>query len=223
MYNPYSIMKKRLFVFDLDGTLIDAYQAVWETLSYTLSVFGYPPVDFETAKRSVGYGDKNYIPKFFKPEHVEQARQIYREYHLKNLNGKVHLLPGARQLLEKLKQDKRIIGVASNRPSESGIPIVRNLDIMEFFSRMLFGDQVTRQKPEPDMLLKLIEETNVKPQDTVFVGDMTIDILTGKNAGVDTIVVPTGSSTRTELVESKPSYLCDSLFDVIKLLDSGIL
>jgi len=73
------------------------------------------------------------------------------------------------------------------------------------------------------MLLKLIEETNVKPQDTVFVGDMTIDILTGKNAGVDTIVVPTGSSTRTELVESKPSYLCDSLFDVIKLLDSGIL
>jgi len=216
-------MKKELFIFDLDGTLIDAYQAIWETLLHTLSVFCYPPVDFEIAKRAVGYGDKNYIPRFFKPEHVEQARKIYREYHLKNIDGKVCLLPGARQVLEKLKQDNRIIGVASNRASESGLYIIKNLGIIEFFFRTVFGDQVQRQKPEPDMILKLIEDSGIRPQNTVFIGDMTIDVLTGKNAGVDTIVVPTGSSTVNELIKSEPSWFCNSLFDVLKMLDSGII
>lgn len=216
-------MKKSLFIFDLDGTLIDAYQAIWETLLYTLNALGYEQVDFETAKRAVGYGDKNYIPRFFKPQHIEQARKIYREYHLKNLNGKVHLLPGARQILEKLHKNKRLITIASNRPSESGLAIIENLGIINFFSNMVFGDQVQQQKPHPDMILRLIEEGGVKTEHTVFIGDMTIDVFTGKNAGVDTIVVPTGSSSREELVESKPTWLCNSLFEVIKMLDSDIL
>lgn len=216
-------MKKRLFIFDLDGTLIDAYQSIWETLLYTLNALGYEPVDFETAKRAVGYGDKNYIPRFFKPQHIEQARKIYRKYHPKNLNGKVHLLPGARQILEKLHNDKKLIAVASNRPSESGLVIIENLNIMKFFFKMIFGDQVQQQKPHPDMILRLMEEAGVKAEQTVFIGDMTIDVFTGKNAGVDTIVVPTGSSSMEELAESKPSWLCNSLFDVIKMLESGIL
>ncbi|HPP67266.1 MAG TPA: HAD family hydrolase, partial [bacterium] len=200
-------MKKQLFIFDLDGTLVDAYQAIWKALLYARSALGYPPVDFETAKRAVGYGDKNYILKFFRQDDVEQARTIYLEYHLKILNNNISLMPGARDILEKLKQNKRVIAVASNRPSRAGLCILENLGIKDFFSKTIFGDQVKQQKPDSEMISKIIEELGINPRVAVFIGDMTIDVATGRNAGVDTIAIPTGSSTLDELRESNPARL----------------
>ncbi len=192
-------MKKQLFIFDLDGTLMDAYQAIWETLVYTLNKLGYPPVDFETAKRAVGHGDKNYIPRFFRPEHVEQASKIYREYHLKSLDGRVKLLPGAKELLEKLKETDKFIAVASNRPCESGMLLLKKLGIETYFDKTVFGDHVINQKPDPEMILKLLDFFRMDKEKAVFIGDMDIDVYTGKKAGIDTIVVPTGSSTIEEI------------------------
>ncbi|HOJ30904.1 MAG TPA: HAD family hydrolase [bacterium] len=215
-------MKKHLFIFDLDGTLMDAYQAIWETLLYTLSSLGYPPVDFETAKRAVGHGDKHYIPVFFKPEDVEKARKIYREYHLKSLNGKVRLMPGAKQLLEKLKNSNRFIAVASNRPSESGMLIIKNLGIESFFNYTVFGDQVANQKPDPEMLIKVLEFFGLEKEKAVFIGDMDIDAVTGKKAGIDTLIVSTGSSTIDQIMVSNPSKICNNLFEIIDMLDKGL-
>lgn len=216
-------MKKKLFIFDLDGTLMDAYQAIWETLLYTLASLGYGPVDFETAKRAVGHGDKYYIPVFFKPEDVERARKIYREYHLKSLNGKVHLLPGAKQLLEKLKNTNRFIAVASNRPSESGLLIIKKLGIEHFFNYTIFGDQVTNQKPDPEMIIKVLQFFKVEKENAVFIGDMDIDVITGKKAGIDTIIVTTGSSTLDQIIESNPSKICNNLFEIVDMLDKQLL
>ncbi|MCM8759276.1 MAG: HAD family hydrolase [Candidatus Omnitrophica bacterium] len=216
-------MKKKLFIFDFDGTLMDAYQAIWETLLYTLNKLGYPPVDFETAKRAVGYGDKNYIPRFFRPEDVEQASKIYREYHLKSLDGRVKLLPGAKELLKKLKEDGRLVAIASNRPFESGDLIIKKLGIKEYLDTAIFGDQVNNQKPDPEMVLKLLDLFQVEKEKAVFIGDMDIDVYTGKKAGVDTIVVPTGSSTIEELKKANPSMLCNSLFDVLELVNKNLI
>ncbi|MCM8822015.1 MAG: HAD family hydrolase [Candidatus Omnitrophica bacterium] len=216
-------MKKKLFIFDLDGTLIDAYISIWETLLHTLKTLGYPPVDFQTAKRAVGHGDKNYIPRFFKPDDVDKASKIYREYHLKSLNGKAKLLPGAKDLLEVLKQTQRNIAVASNRPSESGILLVRNLGIEHFFDKMMFGDQVTNQKPDPEILIKILVYFKIDRENAIFVGDMDIDAATGKKAGIDTFVVSTGSSTIEELKTSNPSRICNSLFEILEMLKQGLL
>lgn len=217
------IMKKNLFVFDLDGTLIDAYQAIWETLLYTLNKFGYKPIDFETAKSAVGHGDKNYIPRFFRPEHVEQASKIYRDHHLKTLDGRIKLLPGAKELLEKLKETGRFIAVASNRPCESGKLIIKNLGIEKYFDRTIFGDEVIHQKPDPEMLLKLLDFFEISKEKAVFVGDMDIDVHTGSKAGIDTIVIPTGSSSIDQLKTANPSMLCNSLFDILELVDRNLL
>ncbi len=216
-------MKKKLFIFDLDGTLVDAYQAIWETLLYTLEKLGYPPVDFETAKMAVGHGDKKYIPRFFKPEDVEKASKIYREIHLKKLDGKVKLLPGAKELLQKLKQKEKLTGLASNRPCESGVIILKITDLQQYFDRTIFGDQVKNQKPDPEILLNLIDFFKLSKEETVFIGDMDIDVETGKKAGVDTIVVPTGSSTLKQLENSKPSRICNSLFEILKMLEDELI
>jgi len=216
-------MEKKLFIFDLDGTLMDAYQIIWKSLTHTFSMLGYPPVDFETAKRSVGMGDTQFMIRFFRPEDVERARAIYRSYHLSNLQGNVSLMPGAIQLLEYLKDRGRFMAVASNRPRATGEALLKTLDIQHYFQKVLFADMISRPKPEPEIIETLAQFFHVEKNEILFVGDMDIDVNTGKNAGVATAVVPTGSSTRQELMAAKPEFFCESLMQLLELLKNGKL
>jgi phosphoglycolate phosphatase len=214
-------MHKDLFIFDLDGTLMDAYQAIWASLTHTLDAFGYPPVDYEVAKHAVGMGDKHFVTKFFKPADVEQARRIYRDHHLSIIHDKVFLMPGAGELLAFLTARGKFLAVASNRPRETGRSIIRQLDIEHYFQRVVFADMVARPKPSPDVVEAITSFFGAARQQALFVGDMDIDVNTGKNAGVDTVAVATGSSSHEELKACGPDCLCLSLHELLAELKNG--
>ena len=79
------MIKKKLFVFDLDGTLADVYRAIEKSLNFTRKKFGYPKVDFKEIKRKVGRGDKLFIESFFSKKDAPKALGIYRKHHLKSV------------------------------------------------------------------------------------------------------------------------------------------
>jgi len=192
----------KFVIFDLDGTLIDAYPAVEETLNYTLSQCGMPPVDGDVIKRTVGWGDRHLVRAFVGEERIGRAIEIYRRHHRESLLRGSSLLPGALDLLMGLKRQGLLLAVASNRPKEYSVILTRHLGIARLFDRIVCGDEVARPKPAPDILLKIMEELGCGPQETCYIGDMTIDVETGQAAGVRTIVIPTGSSTLQELEEA---------------------
>ena len=73
--------KINLIIFDLDGTLVDAYQAVAGSVNYSLGKMGYPPVDDDTIKRLVGWGARNLIQNFVSEEEIDRILSIYRQHH----------------------------------------------------------------------------------------------------------------------------------------------
>ena len=210
-------MPKKLFIFDLDGTLINAYPAIAESLNYTLRQLNYPEMDPETIIRFVGTGDDGLIKTFFPDEEVSQARQIYHEHHKKNLIGKVSLLPGARALLQSLKTKGKILAVASNRDKETAILLVKILGLKDYFDRVLTREEVIEPKPAPDILMTLLDHFRVSREEAVYIGDMDIDAKAGAAAGVTTVIVTTGSSTRKEIEAVKPDIILSSLKDYSEL------
>lgn len=76
---------KSLFVFDLDGTLVDAYRAIEESLNYTLRELGYYQVSLSKVRKSVGRGDRLFIGRFFDSKDVPKALPIYRQHHKNSL------------------------------------------------------------------------------------------------------------------------------------------
>ena len=73
--------KIQLVIFDLDGTLVDAYKAVASSLNYALAEMGYVSVEDEKIKRAVGYGDRNLIKTFLSEGDVDGALSIFRQHH----------------------------------------------------------------------------------------------------------------------------------------------
>src|SRR5476651_1124289 len=87
----------RAVVFDLDGTLVNAYQAVSQSVNYTFNVLGFASRSHADIKRSVGGGDRKLMIHFVGEKLADRAIAIYRPHHTKALEvkGAVKLLPGA--------------------------------------------------------------------------------------------------------------------------------
>ena len=210
--------KIKLIVFDLDGTLVDAYQAVAASLNHALTSFGYPALDDLTIKRSVGWGDKNLVSKFVSGQDIDRVLSVYRLHHRSALKSGTKFLPGAKQLLGQLKNEGYQLGIASNRPSRFTHIILKHLGVQSDFAAVVCADQVAAPKPAADCLEKILKTCGVHPGDALYVGDMTIDIETGKNAGVRTVGVITGSSTEEEIKQLKPAWIIHHISELQNVL-----
>ncbi len=214
-------MKKKikLIIFDLDGTLVNAYAAVYQSVNYAMQVSGFPPIDHQTIKRTVGWGDRHLIERFVGKARSVETLAIYRRHHQEALKHKSKLLPGAERVLAGLKRQKYKLAVASNRPTKFSRILVKHLDIKKYFDYILCGDKVERPKPYPDILLKILERFSLTPPEALYVGDMTIDVQTGKRAKIKTVAVTTGSHLADELRQLKPYRVIERIFNIQKIVE----
>lgn len=210
--------KIKLIIFDLDGTLVNAYKAVSRSLNHALEETGLKHIDDYTVMRSVGWGDSKLIRSLV-PEHLfKKALRLYRAHHKKALKQGVHFLPFARQVLLKLHKDGYKIAIASNRPTRFTKIILASLNIRRYFHYVLCADKASRPKPHPDILLAILKRFDARPSEALYVGDMTIDAVSGRRARVRTAVVLTGSSTKMEIKAEKPYVIIRGLREL-----SGVL
>ena len=208
----------KLVIFDLDGTLVDAYPAITSSVNYTLKELGLPPQDKMVIRKSVGWGDRNLLRPFVGRGELEKALLIYRKDHCKALMRKVRLLPGARKTLSYLKNKGYYLAVASNRPTRFSMIIIRRLGLNKYFDYILCADKLKTMKPNPEILHKIMGRFMVKKAEALYIGDMNIDVQTGKAAGIRAVAVTTGSSTVRELGKERPFKLIRKISSLQKAL-----
>ena len=209
----------KLVIFDLDGTLVDAYKAVAGSLNYTLRELDLAPVDDDTIKRTVGWGDRHLVGTFVPRKDVDKAVSIFRRHHSRALKEGTSFLPGARLLIVDLKAKGFLLAVASNRPARFTQIILKHLGARDLFDHVLCGDKVASPKPAPDILEAILKKFSLSPGQALYVGDMAIDVEAGKRAGIRTVAVTTGSNTRKEVARLRPYKTVDHLAGVALIVE----
>jgi len=186
---------KRLFIFDLDGTLVDAYGAIERSLNFTRRKLGYKKISLSVVKNSIGRGDKLFIKNFFELKDTGRALRMYRRHHKISLLDAVHLKPFAQQLLKRLKQEGKAVAIVSNRPTAFTNIILTRLKIKKYIDFCLCADKARKIKPHPEMLLRTLEKFKIPPPCAVYTGDMVIDLEAARGAHIESIFVRGGSGT----------------------------
>jgi phosphoglycolate phosphatase len=128
----------KLIIFDLDGTLIDAYGAIFSSFNYVMRRFGLRAQGMGTVRRLVGWGDINLLKPYLPPADLKHALGLYRRHHQGSLLKHSHLYPGVKFLLRSLKHKGYKLAVASNRPSKFSRLLIKHLGIAGFFDYVLF-------------------------------------------------------------------------------------
>jgi phosphoglycolate phosphatase len=208
----------KLVIFDLDGTLLDAYAAIINSFNHAMRRLGYSPQTDQAIRKAVGWGDANLLKPFVKKKDLPYALAIYRRHHKVALLKDSHLFPHAYKLLAHIRKNGYKLAVASNRPTRFSWILIRHLKLNKYFDYVLCADKLKHAKPHPEILNKIMRRLSVSPDQVVYVGDMAIDAQAGRRAKVKTVIVTTGSSSRREIQKEKPDFIIRRLVDVLKML-----
>ena len=210
-------MTFRAAVFDLDGTLLDSYVGIHDSLADVLEHYGRPPITVEEARRLVGHGLEALIAKVLPEELRFEAAQRFRFRYKVNAPKLTRLMPGAELVVSELWRRGIRLAIASNKPAVFSRQLLAGFGLAELFTFIGGPDLGFPEKPDPAMVRAALQSMRSSPAETLYVGDMTVDVETARAAGLAIAVVPLGSSTREELEALRPDHLLPGLADVLGL------
>ena len=208
----------RGIIFDFDGTLIDSYEPITESLNLVRQTFDQPPLPLEQVKTMVGHGLDHLIDKGVGPSHVADGVRIFRENYARICESRTTILPLVKETVEELDRRGYQMGIATNKPSYFARDILKALEIEHLFAEVLGPNDVDRPKPDPEMIELIMMRLGLGADEVVYVGDMLLDIQVARSAGVSVYALPTGSATRDALLAGRPDRLLHKFSDLLAYL-----
>ncbi len=204
-------------VFDLDGTLLDSYAAIHASVAVVQRGFGLPEWTLEETRRRVGRGVEVLMAEAVGPSRAADGVRLFSESYAASGPEATRLLPGADEVTRALWERGVKLAVASNKPSVFSRQILSHLGILGRFLVVHGPDDGFPSKPAPLMVFMALALLGVPASEALYVGDMPLDVLTARAAGVTVAAVPTGSATAGELAAAGPDVLLPSLSDLMHL------
>ncbi len=217
-------LKKKIrgVIFDLDGTLIESYEAVYLGLKECFEHFKKEIFPFRDLQIHLKSDLEATLSQFFKPEEVLRAVPVMRKRYEEVYLDHTHLLEGAKEVLNTLHSNGVVLGVASNKFGRFSRGALMHLGVSDCFKSVVGAGDVPRNKPFPDMIHRALEEMGLSEEEAIFVGDTPTDIETGKEAGVDTYALATGFHSKKELSRGTPKRILGDLRELPRLVKNPL-
>ena len=210
--------------FDLDGTLIDTPSAIVQTFAAVFAAMGETPPDAAATRATIGLP----LPRAFgsllglgdDDARVAEAVGLYQTYFREIVlpRGRELIFPGVVDGLAALRASGMTLTVATSKFHASAEALLRAAGIWDEFTVVLGADEVSRPKPEPEMVLRIIEKLCVTANSTIVVGDTTHDLTMANAAGARAIAVSYGVHAAADLWALEPVTVADTFDDVVACL-----
>jgi phosphoglycolate phosphatase len=209
--------KVDLLIFDLDGTLIESKWDIATAVNLTLRDLGLPVREQEEIFSFVGDGIKHLLRLSVGEENqarYEDALRVFRGHYLAHCLDRTQFYPGIDRVLAHYAAKHK--AVATNKSLEYTTRILDGLGA-HHFTYIVGGDNGYGLKPEPGMLLKILDELKVEKDRAVLIGDSTNDINGGHNAGIKVCAVGYGMGNREKMAACNPDWFIEQPEDLIGL------
>lgn len=212
LFDPAAI---KLLIFDLDGTLIDSRLDLVHSVNATLRHVGRPELPEDIIASYVGDGAPMLIRRALgDPQEealVKKALEYFLAYYQIHSLDYTRPYEGVKEMLTVIRNGNRVlreIVVLSNKPVKASRAIVEALGLAEFFFRVYGGNSFPTKKPDPHGVRVILRESKVPAEEALIIGDSSIDVITGRNAGLWTCGVTYGFAPHS-LGEVPPDVLVD--------------
>ena len=212
-------------IFDLDGTLVDSQPAALGATIEALSLYEVR-VTAEDLREVFGGGARRLVGHFLERDFGEgRAGEVLEEVvNLRSrlqldLTGEVVLLAGVRELLDSLKESGFKLAVAT---MSSRVVVNSVLDyhgIRNYFDATFSVDDVSRIKPDPEILTKAIERLGRRVDSAIYVGDSSHDLEAATDLGMSFILVDSGLYVRGEAREKLRTAARQNGFSIVGIGD----
>ena len=180
-------MQETAFIWDLDGTLLDSYEAILSGIEETYAQFSIP-FDREKVRAFIlKYSVQDLLVQVAEERglDVDKLNQV-RAQSLAEKNAQVILMPGAREVLAWANQ-QGIQQFVYTHKGDNALTILRDLGLDVYFTEILTSQSGFARKPSPEAATYLIDKYHLDPEQTYYIGDRTLDIEFAQNSGIQSI------------------------------------
>jgi len=203
-------MKYQAVLFDMDGTVLDTLDDLYDSVNRSLAEFSLPPVSKAHVRQCLGNGAaylvKHSVPADCSPELEAKVLAFYKPWYDAHCLIKTAPYDGILPMMHALKARGLRLAIISNKPDRA----VQELSAA-FFPDLLelsVGESPSvRRKPAPDTVLTAAAQIGLSVDQCVYVGDSEVDLLTARNAGMDCISVTWGFRDEPQLIEAGAATL----------------
>lgn len=208
-----------MIIFDLDGTLVDSRADLATAVNACLVELGRPELPLAAIERFIGHGVTRLLEQALGgPEQALRARPVFDRHYEACLLRQTRPYPGVAELVRELGPRRRL-AVATNKPGRWARTIVDGCGWSNAIPLVVGGGDVARLKPAPDMAELLLARTGARPETTIVVGDMDVDLELASAAGLRFIGVSWGLGGRERLEEAGAQWIVDSAAELTPLLE----
>lgn len=221
-------MKYKGLIFDLDGTLVNSIHALTYCTNLSLKRFGLGPLGEEEMKTIVGDGYRMQMRRSLLAggdgtlSHYEEILPVYMEIFSEHCNYRMEAYEGIPALLEEAKKRGCRLAVVSNKPDAQAAATVEYVFGRGLFDVIIGEREGIPKKPDPAGVFAAAEAMGTALEECLYLGDTNTDMLTGRNAGVDTVGVLWGFRGRRELECLNPKYLVETPGEVVTNILEGM-
>ena len=204
-----SIPRFQLYLFDIDGTLLDSAHDICTAVRQTLEDAGATGLDDSYLRSFIGYHLCDLFSEVFPGISEERSAELlstYRATYLQRGHASTRVYEGVPEMLSSLDGLK---STATTKGSETTRNVLTQFGLVSHFDHVQ-GTDGFPSKPEPDVILRSLDKFGVAPENCLFIGDTVPDIEAGRRAGVKTCGVTWGYGDVEAMRAQEPDYWISS-------------
>lgn len=208
--------------FDLDGTLVDSAPGLADAVDMALKAFGLSAAGVERISTWIGNGADVMVERAVRwaegdmsPEFCQKVRDKFDHYYAETAASGSKLYPQVKETLAALKAQGVPMGLITNKPTPFVAPLLNSLDIAEYFSVVIGGDDVAKKKPHPAPMYLMLAKLGLRASELVFVGDSRNDIQAAQAAGCRCVGLTYGYNYGESIALSKPDRVLEHFADLL--------
>ena len=205
-------------LFDLDGTLTDPGIGITNSVAYALKRWNIEVENRKSLYRFIGPPLQDSFREYygFSQEDALRAVDVYREYFREKGLYENEVYPGVEKLLQVLKEQGKTLILATSKPEEFAVRILRHFGLDRYFTVMAGATMDPSRSKKGDVIAYALRESGVtEVSKAVMIGDREHDIFGAKQNGLDSIGVLFGYGDREELEKAGATYIAATVEDIL--------
>ena len=212
---------KKYILFDLDGTIIDPKEGITKSVAYALNKFEIKVDNLNELCKFIGPPLKDSFIEYynFSEDEAEKAIKYYREYFADRGIYENKLYKGFEDILISLKENNKVLIVATSKPTIFATKILENFYLSKYFTFVSGSNFDGSRVRKSEVIQYALEINNIKDlSEVVMIGDRKHDIYGAKEVGLDSIGVLYGYGDYEELYNSGANYIVNSVEELRALI-----